>query len=184
MYNWYVMSVWSGREKSLVKDIQNYDRNCSMEKYIEDSSMFVPTRETFFKRAGNIKKETSIMFPGYVFVETSMEAYDFLEYAKDLRRTFRNSVTVLRYGDSSEIAVRWEERLALMKLMDHEWCIETSRGFKENDRVKITEGPLVGHEGLIKKIDRHKMKALIEVEMFERRNLFEVGLQVIHNLAI
>lgn len=169
------MSVWVGKENSCIEDMQTYN----VEKSIDNILPFIPLKETFFKKSGNVKKETSIMFPGYIFIETSMNAYDFLDYTKRLLRIYRNFITVLRYGDSDEMTVRWEERLALMKLMNHEWCVETSCGFKENNTVKITSGPLVGCEGQIKKIDRHKMKALVEVEMFDRKSLFELGLQVL-----
>jgi len=175
MDNWYVMSVWAGKENALINNIRDYD----MKKSVNNVLPFVPTRETFFKRRANIKIETSIMFPGYVFVETSMDAYDFLNYARELRRMFCNSMTVLSYGDSAEIAVKWEERLVLMKLMNHEWCVKTSSGFKENNIVTITSGPLVGHEGQIKKIYRHKMTTLLEIEIFEQTSLVELGLHVI-----
>ena len=37
------------------------------------------------------------------------------------------------------------------------------------DRVFITEGPLKGMEGMIKKIDRHRRTAATEIEMFDRK---------------
>ena len=175
MDNWYVMSVLTGKENSSVEDIRVYN----IEKSIDHILPFVPTRETFFKKNGDIKKETSIMFPGYLFIETSIGTYDFFNYVKDLRRKLHNTMTVLKYGESNEIAIRWEERLVLMKLMNHEWCVKTSLGFKENDTVKIKEGALVGCEGQIKKIDRHKMIALIEMNIFKKKSLIEVGLQII-----
>ena len=180
MDNWYIMSVWTGKERSVTENIRAYNT----EKSINNVSPFVPLKEFFLKRNGNIKKATSIMFPGYVFAESKMDAYEFLNYAKGLRRTLHNSMTVLKYGDSDEIAIRWEERLVLMKLMNHEWCVKTSQGFKENDIVTITEGALVGCEGQIKKIDRHKMTALIEVEMLGKKNRVELGLQVLRRSDI
>ena len=66
-----------------------------------------------------------------------------------------------------------------MQLMNHEWCVKASYGYKENDVVTITGGALAGQEVRIKKIDRHKLKAWVEVEMFGRTSLFEVGLWVV-----
>ena len=175
MNNWYIVSTWKGRENSLVKGILAYNA----EKSINIVMPFIPTKETFFKRAGNIKKETSVMFPGYVFIETSMGAYDFLVYSKKVQRIFRDFITVLRYGDSDETAVRWEERFALLKYMDDKWCIETSLGFRENDVITIIEGALVGHEAQIKKIDNHKMRAWVEVEILGKKTIIELGLQMI-----
>lgn len=175
MDNWYVMSVWTGKKNFLIKNIRTYN----MENSINNVSPFVPMRETFFKRSINIKTETSILFPGYLFIETSMNVCDFINYIRNLRRTLNNSMTVLHYGDSGEIAIRQEEQLVLMKLMNHEWCVKTSLGFKENNIVTITDGPLVGYEGKIKKIDRHKMNALLEVDIIGKKSLIELGLHVI-----
>lgn len=39
--------------------------------------------------------------------------------------------------------------------------------------------PLQGKEGCIRKIDRHKRKAWLEVELFGDRQLVEVGLEIV-----
>ncbi len=56
---------------------------------------------------------------------------------------------------------------------------EMSEGIIENDRVVVTSGPLKGNEGLIRKIDRHKRKAWLEIEMFGRTVEMQVGLEVV-----
>ena len=169
--NWYVLAVDTGRENSRIKEIRAYNE----EKAINNILPFVPSKETFFKR----EKEVSVMFPGYVFVETEMDAYDFLDYVKKVRRMYRSFIDILRYGDSDEMAVRWEERLVLMQLMNHEWCIKASTGFKEGVRVKIVEGSLVRQEAKIQRVDRNKMEAWVEVDMMGRQALIKVGLQFI-----
>ena len=57
--------------------------------------------------------------------------------------------------------------------------VEMSKGIIENDRVIITSGPLKGNEALIKKIDRHKRRAYLEIEMFGRKVETQVGLEVV-----
>lgn len=57
--------------------------------------------------------------------------------------------------------------------------VEMSEGIIENDQIIITRGPLKGHEGLIKKIDRHKRRAYLELEMFGRKIETQVGLEVV-----
>ena len=175
MDNWYVVTAWTGKEYSCVESIRAYN----MEKSIDNVLPFVPTKETFFQKQGSVKTKTTILFPGYVFAETPMNAADFMKYIRNLRRALRNSITVLTYGDSDESAVRWEEQLFLMKLMNHEWCVKTSLGFKENGRARVISGPLFGHEGQIKKVDRHKMKAMVEIEMQGRVHHLNLGLQVL-----
>ena len=109
MDNWYVMSVWTGREDSCVESVKAYNQ----EKTVDGTSPFVPTRETLFKKGGIVRHEISVMFPGYAFVQTSMDTYDFMDYFNGLRRAFNGFLTVLTYGDSREIALKPEERLLL-----------------------------------------------------------------------
>lgn len=49
----------------------------------------------------------------------------------------------------------------------------------ENDRVQILAGPLMGMEGNIRRIDRHKRTAYLEIEMFGRTVEMKVGLEII-----
>lgn len=54
-----------------------------------------------------------------------------------------------------------------------------SSGIIENDRVQILSGPLMGMEGNIRRIDRHKRIAYMEIEMFGRTVEMKVGLEII-----
>lgn len=54
-----------------------------------------------------------------------------------------------------------------------------SSGIIENDRVRILSGPLMGMEGNIRRIDRHKRIAYLEIEMFGRTVEMKVGLEII-----
>ena len=52
-------------------------------------------------------------------------------------------------------------------------------GTGENDQVRILTGPLQDMEGYIRKINRHKRKAWVSIEMFGRSVDMEVGLEII-----
>ena len=54
-----------------------------------------------------------------------------------------------------------------------------SQGYIVGDKVNIISGPLVGYEGKIKKIDRHKRIAYIEVSLFDQVVVVQVGLEII-----
>ena len=56
---------------------------------------------------------------------------------------------------------------------------ELSQGYIEGDKINIISGPLVGYEGMIKKIDRHKRVAYIEVKLFDQITMVQVGLEII-----
>ena len=54
-----------------------------------------------------------------------------------------------------------------------------STGVIEGDRVIVTDGPLVGREALISKIDRHKRLAYLDMRMFGRIKTIKVGLEIV-----
>ena len=54
-----------------------------------------------------------------------------------------------------------------------------SEGIIEHSQVKVMSGPLMGKEGYIRKIDRHKRKAWLEMEMFGRTQSIQVGLEIV-----
>ena len=55
-----------------------------------------------------------------------------------------------------------------------------SVGFIEGDTIKVTEGPLLGLEGKIRKIDRHKRQCVVETEMFGQKTKMTVGLEIVY----
>lgn len=72
-----------------------------------------------------------------------------------------------------------EEIDLLMKIGTDKQLVEMSSGIIENDRVQILAGPLMGMEGNIRRIDRHKRTAYLEIEMFGRTVEMKVGLEII-----
>ena len=57
--------------------------------------------------------------------------------------------------------------------------VKMSFGVMEGDRVVVTAGPLLGREGWIRSVNRHKNLAFLEIEMFGRTLRTKVGLGVV-----
>ena len=57
--------------------------------------------------------------------------------------------------------------------------VEFSRGVIEGDEVKVVKGPLRGQEAKIRKIDRHKRLAFLEMHIFGRTKVVKVGLEIV-----
>ena len=72
-----------------------------------------------------------------------------------------------------------EEVELLMRIGTDKQLVEMSSGIIENDRVRILSGPLMGMEGNIRRIDRHKRIAYLEIEMFGRTVEMKVRLEII-----
>ena len=164
---WYVIQVFTGTEENI---------RLQCEKLIDTEVLekcFIPYYEEKKKYDGQWHVNTKVLFPGYVFLVS--EQVDGLK--EQLHRVLGLSKLI---GTGEEIIPLSEDEVKLLeKLGKKEQVVEMSVGVIENDCVKILEGPLRGMEGCIRKIDRHKRKAWIEVEMFGRSMEMQVGCEIV-----
>ena len=72
-----------------------------------------------------------------------------------------------------------DEQKWLLKIGGEGQKVEMSEGIINAGDLRIMEGPLAGMEKYIKRIDRHKRKAYLEVELFGRMVELQVGLEVV-----
>lgn len=163
---WYVMQVQTGSEEKI-------QLQCA--RLISDTVLhkcFIPYFKEQRKLHGEWKLLKKILFPGYVFMIT--DAPEDLWY--ELKKV--QGLTKLLSTDGEMIPLSGEKVEFLLRFGGEEQVVEISKGIFEGSKVKIISGPLVGKEGLIKKIDYHKRKATLEVDMFGRKQVIRLGLEV------
>ncbi|MCD8019902.1 MAG: antiterminator LoaP [Clostridiales bacterium] len=167
---WYVTQVFTGEEEKIRQLCAKQISTDILEK------CFVPYSEQMKRYRGSWHKEHNILFPGYVFMITdSVEIlWDALKDIPGFTRILGNPEHLLLLTDS-EVAF-------LRRFGGEDQLVEMFIGLIQNDSVRIMEGPLIGFEGCIKKIDRHKRLAKIEIEMFGQLVETTVGLKVVRKL--
>lgn len=167
---WYVVQVYSGREEYARELIEKY----GCQKNIE--ACRIPLYVKMRKQAEQWYPETKIMFPGYLFVKTQniIKLYEKLRLIPRMTRIL---------GTGKEIVpITKEEERFLVGIGGDELVVEMSKGIIERGKVIITSGPLRDMEGRIKKIDRHKRLAWVEVKMFGREMKVPLGLEILQVL--
>ena len=168
---WYVVQTTSGQEQDCLA-VCRAKIDSSLYK-----EMFVPLyidKMHFRKQWHDVKK---VLFPGYFFVDTD----DIDEVAKELSHIDRLT-KVLR--NAEQIApIQKKEQEFLQGMMNEDYIVECSKGFILGDRVCITEGPLRNHYGFIRKVDRHRRIAKLEINFFGRMTPVEVGLEIVARLT-
>ena len=164
---WYVIWVETGKEHQVRTMIEKQISSDSYERIV------IPEKLIQKKIKGKWQKIQSVLIPGYIFVV----AEDITDFARELSGilTFARMLTV----DGRITAIYPEEEAVLRRLVDKDEVVDISKGIIVDDKVIITEGPLKGMEGMIKKIDRHRRTAAIEIEMFDRKVLMNVGLEIV-----
>ncbi|MCX8131317.1 MAG: antiterminator LoaP [Clostridia bacterium] len=167
---WYILHVQTGREYNVEELLRKrLDSNIFMP--------FIPLQESLFKIAGTVKKELKPLFPGYVFVESELSEQEFMKRTSNLIYATHIIIRLLRYSDT-EIALRECERQMLLCLSNDKYCIEPSSGIIKGDKIYITDGPLRGWESIVKKVNRHKRQASIEIEFMGSLRLVSVSLEI------
>lgn len=177
---WYVLYVKANTEHKVVKDFERFVIASGTEFKFEP---FVLESEKYYRDKKRREMGKSYlhrpMFPGYVFIETNMPSEEFLSFTNEFIRASENIRKVLRYGNSTRIAVLDEERRAIEYHFQGKRCLERSQGHIVGEEVIITSGPLVGREGSIKKINRHNRYALITMEFLGEKRIAEAPLEIV-----
>lgn len=164
----YVMQVVGGKERHLRDLVKNLLGDIIDECY-------VPVRVTPQHRDGQWVGVRETLFPGYLFVET----YDIQQVSERLARV-PAFTRLLGKSDERIIPLNENEVTWLTALMEPlSKVVEMSVGVIEGDRVVVTDGPLKGREALIRRVDRHKRLAFLDMRMFGRVKTIKVGLEIV-----
>lgn len=179
-YWWYVLFVRTNSERRVIRDVTDFAKANILEYSIE---LFIPESEYYYRnkklREMGSQYRKRPLFPGYVFVETNMEAHTFLKVFSQYIYNSSDIIRLLSYGESGDIAVTLEERRRFEYLFKGKRCLEHSQGFIVGDKIIIENGPLIGHECDIKYINRHNQSAKVEFEMFGKAVFADVALEII-----
>ena len=135
---------------------------------------FIPITKKKKKYQGTWHIVDDILFKGYIFMITNQveQLYTQLKKVPDLTKLLGN--------DGKEIyPIYPQEAMFLTKFSNKDHVVDISNGIIENDKIIINEGPLIGLEGLITKIDRHKRIAYVDVELLGKLTRVQVGLEII-----
>lgn len=164
---WYVIQVRTGTEREIIRQCQTVIPKEILEK------SFLPCFEEMKRYKGAWHKEQKLLFPGYVFLISGNpeQLYRSLKPVIGLTK-------LLKTGDQI-ISLTESEIQFLLRFGGKEQLVKMSIGFMEQDQVTILDGPLKGMEGYIKRIDRHRREASLELPMFGRILDVKVGLEII-----
>lgn len=135
---------------------------------------FSPRYATQMKVRGEWVSVEKLLFPGYLIAVT-----DQVESLEAALRRIPEFSRLLSMGET--FVPLHEEDQAWIGVFTEKGArtVPMSVGVIEGDRVVVTDGPLVGLEALIKKVNRHKSLAFLEFEICGRRVVTKVGLGIV-----
>ncbi len=171
--SWYVLFVETGYEDDVchyIDKVKTY--------LLEDVkyNLLVPKRKIYERKQGIRNEVIKKMFPGYVLVETD-NIIQFYSRVKGAPHTIK----FLREDDYFH-EVRLDEIRQILHLTDQMGLIDVSLAYVVNDKIRISDGPLLGREGIIKKVDKRKGRAKVEFIINNNSLLIDLGIDIIQRL--
>ena len=178
---WYVVQVTTGQEQQVcdlvtriaAKEGEQPDAHVGPGKPLLQECL-VPTYETERKYHGEWQTRRYKLFPGYVIAVT-----DHVDLLNRQLRSVRTFTRILGNEDAFIPLDRAEMAFIDSFTSQRHRVIRMSHAVKEGDTVRVTDGPLVGQEASIRKVNRRKGTAIVEMAMFGRTLQVEIGLAVV-----
>ena len=169
---WYVIQTMKGREKKVADEVIR-------DVAADDEYVFIFENELEYKVKGGWVKDKHPFFPGYIFVELDENRAENFDYR--LRK--EKHPLKLMSVDGKITPIKPEEEDYLTRLGGKEHIIRHSEGFRVDDMVEITSGSFKGWKGEIKKLNRHKRRAVVCVPLMGHNIEIEIGLEITRNLT-
>lgn len=166
---WYVIWTTTGCEQKLCSWIDDY----VSDSYYDEC--FVPYIDQNKKIHGEWKTIRKPLFPGYLFVKTDKERIRLFSERIKHSDLFASVLST----DGKFSPVNSDDVFLIENAFCNKGTLGTSIGMIQGDKIKIMTGPLIGKEGIIKSINRHKRLAIIELNMFGRVSRIKIGLEII-----
>lgn len=172
MSNWFVFFVQTGSEQIACEFLNKMF--CK-----EESIAFIPQVKLIYKNSSSMRKEFKPMFPGYVFVDSILDERTFIFKTNKFIHLTKYIFNLLGSRNIDCMKLNDDEMKFLLHFCDDEYVTEESKGFIIGDEIFVTSGPLKGKESVIKKIDRHKRQAEIEMIFLGDRRRICVSLEIV-----
>ena len=172
---WYVVQVLSGQEEKACELIKRHvaqAETASGRKVLKEC--FVPRYQVERKFHGEYKLLERTLFPGYVIAVTTQVA--------ELNRILGGVSAFTRIlGDEKSFIPLDRTEMTFINSFTTEKhrVIQLSKAVAEGDSARVIEGPLMGCEAWIRKVNRRKGTARVEMTMFGRTITVEIGLAMV-----
>ncbi|MBS0123839.1 transcription termination/antitermination protein NusG [Thetidibacter halocola] len=164
---WYSVSVLSNFEKKIAEQIRTAVEEQSLQDQIDE--VLVPTEEVIEVRRGKKVSTERRFMPGYVLVhmEMSDRGYHLINSINRVTGFLgpQGRPMPMRDAEVEAILGRVQENVDQPKLLI---------SFEIGERVKVTDGPFEGFDGMVEGVDDDNQRLRVAVSIFGRETPVEL----------
>ena len=174
---WYVIHTYAGYENKVASDLQTIVENRKLQDMILDVK--IPTEtvtETVTVKKDGVEQQVERqvehkLFPGYVLVKMVM--------TNDTWFIVRNTRGCTGFVGHDSKLVPDSKPVPLTDEEAAKWGVEIKSerfAFEVGEEVKVIEGSMTGHIGVVNSIDAEAKTVYITIDMFGRKTEAEVDI--------
>ncbi len=175
--HWYVIHTYAGYENKVASDLQTIVENRKLQDMILDVKIPTETvKETVTVKKDGVEQQVERevehkLFPGYVLVKMVM--------TNDTWFIVRNTRGCTGFVGHDSKLVPDSKPVPLTDEEAAKWGVEIKSerfAFEMGEEVKVIEGSMTGHIGVVNSIDLEAKTVYITIDMFGRKTEAEVGI--------
>lgn len=142
--------------------------------------LYFPQRRIDVRRRGVIREETAAVFPGYIFAEAEAEellgCQHYFRKTSGFYRFLRSNQNITPLADSElEIVLHFIKGVGPIAGRSRVY-------FNENSKIVVLEGPLMGLEGKIIKVDKRKRRAKVKLDIYDDSFAIDLSFEVMGSM--
>ena len=131
----------------------------------KDVEAFIPKYEKYLRSKDKVI--INPMFPGYLFIKTSK---DQIEFDTMLTLMYEQKDGVIKELKKDEVSALTKDEIHLLKLLlNGQYVLKMSKGYKQTNKTIVIEGPLKPLQEHIVSVNKREHFAILNIEFLNRR---------------
>lgn len=175
---WYVLKTVSGQENKVKMYIENEVQRLGLSDYL--GQILVPTEKVVQIRNGKKITKEKVYFPGYVYIEATLEG--------EMHHIIVSLSNVIGFLSETKggdpLPMRKAEVNRLLGKMDElaETVDQGAIPFVVGETVKVIDGAFNGFNGTVEEINEEKRKIKVSVLIFGRKTPVELAFSEVEKI--
>lgn len=163
---WYVVHTYSGHENKARLSLLDRVRQAGMNERF--GSVLIPTDTVVERVKGQKRSTTRKFFPGYMFVQMDLDQETF-HLVKNTPR-----ITGFLGGTNPQPVKESEIQNINSAMTDGTSRSKPRENFRDNDNVRVVEGPFANFTGVVVEVKLEKHKLRVNLSIFGRATPVEL----------